>query len=800
MLGVALALLLAAGCGGGDRLESCPRGDRPWRRAVDRASRQGTLEDLERRLEGLAAGHATRWEPQWARGLVALRQRRLEPARAFWRQARELARRQDDAVGIAASSNWLAWTLFQAGELQRAEPLYEEALVAARRAGRRDLEAYALNNLAGLLKATERLAAAGDRLSRAVRLLEATGRPDAAARARFNRATLLYDLGDLRGAEEACREVVEGPVGQVPPSTRASARLVLGSISLAEGHPSEAAEWFEPVLDAEPRLAVRARLGLAEVALLGDDLEAAGALLDRALEEARRESLSVLARKATLLEAEVAASGGHPGRARERLEGLLAAARDSGDVWAEISAGTALARQHRRAGRQTRAIELLEQTVSLFEREGSQLDPTALGLRYLRQRLEPYALLAESLVARAEARGASPPVAEVFRLVEAAHARALRRVLGAAPAGSGLDAILASLPPETAIVNYLVGQEAGVAVVLRRDGARAVVLGGAAGRRAALERYRLALRRPLLSAEARLDPLADFQRDVPAGAALSRWLIAPLAPLLVGARRVLIVPDGELALLPFAALPWPLSEASADGGGYPPFLGQQYEIGRLPLAMVPPPARVVRGPVLLAGNPVDAAGGLPALPRAAEEMRRLAALWSRQGVEPLEGSDLSLGKIAGLDLTRYGIVHFATHAEASSRDPRRTAVLLSGGQRLGLDRIGAWKLDADLVVLSGCRTGDGEVVPGEGVVGLGWAFFRAGARDLVVSLWSVADGAAADEMVLFHQELARGADPVAALARARRAAAGLRPHPAFWAPFVAYLGPEAATCTKRPKN
>ena len=108
-----------------------------------------------------------------------------------------------------------------------------------------------------------------------------------------------------------------------------------------------------------------------------------------------------------------------------------------------------------------------------------------------------------------------------------------------------------------------------------------------------------------------------------------------------------------------------------------------------------------------------------------------------------------------------------------------------------MQRIAEMRLGPSLVVLSACRTGEGEIIPGEGVVGLSWAFLRAGAPGVAASLWSVEDESTTELMVGFHRELKSGADPVAALARAQRAVSASRRHPAYWAPFVVILSPES---------
>jgi len=118
-------------------------------------------------------------------------------------------------------------------------------------------------------------------------------------------------------------------------------------------------------------------------------------------------------------------------------------------------------------------------------------------------------------------------------------------------------------------------------------------------------------------------------------------------------------------------------------------------------------------------------------------------------------------------------------------------VILSNGERLPLDEVAALELGPALVILSACRTGEGEIIPGEGVVGLTWAFLHAGAKAVAATLWSVEDESTADLMLAFHQFLKAGHDPVAAMARAQRERMKENPDPASWSPFVVVLKPQA---------
>jgi CHAT domain-containing protein len=95
-------------------------------------------------------------------------------------------------------------------------------------------------------------------------------------------------------------------------------------------------------------------------------------------------------------------------------------------------------------------------------------------------------------------------------------------------------------------------------------------------------------------------------------------------------------------------------------------------------------------------------------------------------------------------------------------------------------------LDADLVVLSACESGLGKVVRGEGILGLTRGFLYAGARNVVVSLWQVADKSTADLMVEFYRNVLNGESFSAALRNAKLALikAGKYAYPLEWSPFV----------------
>jgi CHAT domain-containing protein len=137
-------------------------------------------------------------------------------------------------------------------------------------------------------------------------------------------------------------------------------------------------------------------------------------------------------------------------------------------------------------------------------------------------------------------------------------------------------------------------------------------------------------------------------------------------------------------------------------------------------------------------------------------------------------------------------IHFATHGIISEKQPQYSGLVLTLDDDPTEDgllqayEIFNLKLNADLVVLSACRTGLGKEVRGEGLIGLTRAFMYAGAPSVVVSLWEVADRSTAALMVKFYQQLDHAKDKAEALRQAKLALiqSGQFAHPYYWAPFI----------------
>jgi CHAT domain-containing protein len=177
------------------------------------------------------------------------------------------------------------------------------------------------------------------------------------------------------------------------------------------------------------------------------------------------------------------------------------------------------------------------------------------------------------------------------------------------------------------------------------------------------------------------------------------------------------------------------------------------------------------------------------LPHAASEARAIAR-FGGPGTEVYTGAAASEARVRAASLQRFGVVHFATHGLLSRRNPSRSALLLAAeGPSQGLltvREIYRLKVPSDLVVLSACQTARGRVLAGEGVQGLTQAFFHAGARSVIASLWDVNDRRTERLMTGFYGHLADGERKTEALAHAKRDLLASEPGlaPRYWAAFV----------------
>ena len=366
------------------------------------------------------------------------------------------------------------------------------------------------------------------------------------------------------------------------------------------------------------------------------------------------------------------------------------------------------------------------------------------------------------------------------------------------PEPPSLDAVRAALvDDDSALLYYALGDQRSFLWVVTRT---------------SLERHELPPRRQVerlaRRAIASSSAVRGSRRDL---VSLGRMILAPAASHL-HVSRVVIVPDGVLHYVPFAALPASLTSGplleQADVL-HVPSAAAGVLLARVPARVGPSAVAVFADPVFRADDervdarmPTRPLVEMASLPRELTRSGRLArlpftrrealAIQEHAGASAQIALDFEANRAAALDerMASYRIVHFATHGLLNASRPELSGVVLSLVDRDGRPQDGFLtsldtfnlRLDADLVVLSGCRTGLGRDVRGEGIVGLTRGFMYAGARGVLASLWPVDDAATAELMRAFYAGLLgpRRLSPPAALRAAQR---HVRSDPRWRAPY-----------------
>lgn len=400
------------------------------------------------------------------------------------------------------------------------------------------------------------------------------------------------------------------------------------------------------------------------------------------------------------------------------------------------------------------------------------------------------------------------------------------------------------LDARTVLLEYTIGEERSYLWAVTRSTIKAYPLPGRAEIEKAINSFRESItawepKQTSTNAE-RLERLtklrADYEKYQQRARDLSNMVLKPAASLITN-KRLVIVADGMLHYISFAALPVPTATRRSSAAPVP--LVTKHEIVYQPSASVlalirEMPHPVTEKTVAVFADPVfekrdkrvlsaaseSSAGPIP--PAYSTELRRaLRDAGDIGGVDGpllLERLEYARGEADAIvatvpfdkymkavdfeasrtnflsqNLKQYAVVHIATHAIINGQNPELSGVVFSLVDKRGnaedgflrLNDIYNLNLPIEMVVLSACSTGVGKPVKGEGLIGLTRGFIHAGAARVVASLWKVDDEATAELMRRFyHYKLKEKMPAAAALRRAQLDQMAVRPDPYYWAGFV----------------
>jgi CHAT domain-containing protein len=394
------------------------------------------------------------------------------------------------------------------------------------------------------------------------------------------------------------------------------------------------------------------------------------------------------------------------------------------------------------------------------------------------------------------------------------------------PPQVGLATLRRDVGDDAVLVEYALGENRSFVWTVSSAGAHSAVLPGRKTiEDAALKLHRAVTARNTPVSDAtiasRRARLAAADREATAAAtALARMILAPIEPQLADRKRIALVVDGSLSLVPFALLP--------SGAKRTP-LAATHTVALLPSATMLTEIRrprqrqsnavaVFADPVFDPNDPRVARSGAQTTVAESQPMDLLMAArrdgltrfgrlrYSREEADAIaalapKGSHAALDFSASRSdvesdaVSRARIVHFATHGIVNTNQPELSGLVLSlvdsKGQPqdgfLRLHDIYRLRLNADLVVLSACRSAVGRDLKGEGPMALTRGFLVAGAPRVVATLWDVDDRATAELMRRFYAGVLQRNEPPAMALRSAQMAMAATPQwsaPFFWAGFM----------------
>jgi len=626
-------------------------------------------------------------------------------------------------------------------------------------------------------------------LQRSLQAAERMGSPFAITLAESSLARLYYAVGDLAAAERWAARALDHAFLMLDPNGEWVARWVLGLVEDDRGRKEHSlAQWRLGVIAAR-----RGRIFWGET-LLSTNVSYALLALDRV-----EEAAPFAQEKRRLLDAGILPQSWEP--ELEQLEGSVAYGR--GDYQAAVAhferarqtnKGRLIVRALLAKARSLYHLRRLDEARTAYRELIRQVEATREGAAedqrgsYLAANLAGYQELISLLW------DMSGPAAadEAFAVAEAGRARSLLDALHAAGKGAqpipaiSTAALRERLAPGQAFVAWVSTKERLLAIAITRDEIRFALLPGAGTRDALAERVRFYRRL--------LEEIVDPAEAAPAGRKLYDDLIAPILP--AGIDTLLVSPDGPLAYLPLDALVTP------DGR----FLVETVAVAQVPSAALAFGSAerdaTTKAPVLAVADPPPREG-FPALPHARAEASVVVDAAQGDG-RLLVGEGASERAVKETSGQRASIWHFATHARTDEAIPLRSALVLAGGGdddgMLTAAEIYGLRLPAAIVVLSGCETGTGAWLGGEGAQSLSRAFQFAGASSVVSTLWAIGDRSSEPVMAAFYRRLAAGDSVPAALAGAKREQIQQGAPPRAWAAFLASGAPDARAALGTPRG
>lgn len=264
-------------------------------------------------------------------------------------------------------------------------------------------------------------------------------------------------------------------------------------------------------------------------------------------------------------------------------------------------------------------------------------------------------------------------------------------------------------------------------------------------------------------------------------------------------KELVVIPTGRLGIIPFETLLTGKVKDENNTKNFPYLLNKysvRYEFSAGLLLQKEKQSMEQKHSIFLCAPVVfPDKDNLNELPATESEVNEISRLFLSKNISSKLYTRLEANEhqIKSTTLKDYSLIHFATHGVVDENDPELSRIFLQNNSEsedgnLFAGEIYNLEMDANLVTLSACQTGLGKISKGEGVIGLSRALVYAGAKNIIVSFWSVADESTSDLMKTFYQQLLD--NPSAGYAQDLRSAKLMLMKdkrysaPFYWAPFI----------------
>jgi CHAT domain-containing protein/Flp pilus assembly protein TadD len=709
----------------------------------------------------------------------------------------ELFRLQSDLRAIndpraeALVNNTLGIVYRRLGDFESAIQHYQEVIRLAEEHDLPDLLASAQNNIGVVFIWTGRPDRAVPWFERSLGLSREQGEPQGELNAMVNLGSAHFESREYQQSLDFLDQAraLADTLSSVP--TLGTVHVGLGNALLRSGSPDAATEQYREALAIArewslPELEIGALFGLGDVAEQSGRVDEAYTWYEQGL--AAMESTRGLLRASE-------DKAGWLARSRYLFEDvvdfLTHQAVDTGDArWMEAAFNVS---------EMARARAFSDQLAESIARIDTGIDPDLLSdqqiltdnLVYLRQELLEAPDAATRTTLKAQIREQELEFDRVERALRDQNpAYAELRY----PDPTDLAGLQRTLVPGQVVLAYAVGDSSSTLWAISSERADIHVLPVRSELVPRIDVLRFALQDPARVSAAQYAESAGGLHDI---------LIGPASDMVAGASHVTIIADDALHYVPFDAL---VSEPGSSWATHR-YLVNDVAVSYVQSASVLQQLvdRETGAPskqLLAIGNP-DFGGtntfaalrgsSLAPLPYTDDEVQAISGVFDGDAVDVLtadRATEAAVRERVASDSYRF--VHFATHGLIDDDRPDFSALALTRGVSRGEGLLQAseifnLRIPSDVVVLSACETGLGQLIQGEGMVGLTRAFMYAGAASVVASLWSVADATTAELMThLYAGMITDGQTPADALRAAKRTmiSSGDTAHPFYWAPFV----------------